>query len=303
MSWVWILLGTVGLAALAYWQLIIAEGTYLGPRVVAWTYDQVARRYDAIKRFSPCDERWFVAGPLLRALAGVDRPLLLDVATGTGRLPLALLREHFQGQIVGLDLSLGMLRQARVKLQPYGEQVSLVWQDAGRLPFAEGAFDAVTCLESLEFLPRPAQAVGEMVRVLAPGGVLFLTNRVGGEARLLPGRVFSRPLFERLLAAHPLLGAEVRPWQVHYDLALARKQGPRSPEGRGGKAVALLLRCPACSGPLHEQVSALSCPACEQTFPIRDGVIYLARRTFSGAVRGASSARPVEGDARVQKAG
>ncbi len=285
MSWLWVALGAVGLAALAYWQLIIAEGAYLGPRVVAWTYDRVARRYDAIKRFNPQDERWFVAGPLLRLLAGVEKPLLLDVATGTGRLPLALLREHFRGQIVGLDLSLGMLRQARARLQPYGEQVGLVWQDASHLPFAEGTFDAVTCLESLEFLPRPAQAVGEMVRVLAPGGVLFLTNRVGGEARLLPGRVFPRPLFERLLAAYPLQGVEVRPWQVHYDRVLARKQGPRLPEGRGGVALSSLLCCPACGGPLQEQVCALSCPTCGQTFPIREGVIHLARPAFSPSGR------------------
>ncbi len=298
MSWLWVILGSAGLAALLYWQLIIAEGTYLGSRVVAWTYDRVARRYDAIKRFNPRDESWFVAGPLLRALAGVRRPLLLDVATGTGRLPLALLREHFRGQIVGLDLSQGMLRQARARLQPYGEQVSLVWQDASHLPFAAGTFDAVTCLESLEFLPHPAQAMAEMVRVLAPGGVLFLSNRVGGEAWLLPGRTFSRPLFEQILAAHPLQEVEVRPWQVHYDLALARKQGPPSPEGRGGVAVSGLLRCPTCSGPLQEQACALSCPACAQTFPIRNGVIHLARRTVpspwgKGTIRPASS-RPVE---------
>ena len=113
---------------------------------------------------------------------GVDRPLLLDVATGTGRVPLALLRNRFAatgGRIVGLDLSWGMLRQARAKLQDYDRWVDLVWQDASHLPFDDGTFDAVTCMEALEFLPRPREALAEMVRVLAPGGLLAVTNRVG----------------------------------------------------------------------------------------------------------------------------
>ena len=215
MNWLWLALaitGLVGLAALAYWQLIVAEGAYLGPRVVAWTYDLVASRYDAIKRFEPGDERWFVAGPLLRGLVGIERPLVLDVATGTGRLPLALLRERFRGQIVGLDISPGMLRQARRKLRSYGDQVCLICEDASHLPFEDNTFDAVTCMESLEFMPRPLEVLSEMVRVLAPGGVLLLTNRVGVEARLLPRRAIPRPAFQRILDDYPLSQFEVRPW-------------------------------------------------------------------------------------------
>jgi len=166
MTWLWISLAVIGLAVLLYWQLVIAEGAYFGPRFVAWTYDLVASRYDSVKQFVPSDEIWFLAGPVLRSLQGTESPVVLDVATGTGRLPLALMRAHFQGQVIGLDLSRGMLRLARHKLQDYGARVTLVWQDAMRLPFADGTFEAVTCLESLEFLPRPVDALEEMVRVL-----------------------------------------------------------------------------------------------------------------------------------------
>ena len=51
MTWLWVLPGLAtlaGLAALFYWQLIIAEGTYLGPGVVARTYDSIAGRYDGM---------------------------------------------------------------------------------------------------------------------------------------------------------------------------------------------------------------------------------------------------------------
>jgi ubiquinone/menaquinone biosynthesis C-methylase UbiE len=278
MSWWWITLatvGVVGLVALAYWQLIVAEGTYLGSRVVAWTYDVVANRYDAIKQFEPRNESWYVAGPLLRELAGVEQPVLLDVATGTGRLPLALLRERFRGRIVGLDLSRGMLRQARRKLQPYGEQVSLIRHDACRLPFDDETFDAVTCLEALEFMPRPLEVLAEMRRVLAPGGTLLLTNRVGREAHLLPRRAIPRQAFEQHLAAYPLSVVEIRRWQVNYDLAIARKAGQRLARTEAPDPAALLC-CPACAGRLQRRLVGLSCLACERTYPIRNGVVWLA---------------------------
>ncbi len=282
MTWlgaVLIAAAVLAVAALLYWQLVIAEGTYLGSGVVAKTYDWVARRYDAIKQFNPSDERWFLARPLMRTLTGLERPRVLDVATGTGRLPVALLRERFAasgGYLVGLDLSRGMLRQARAKLRPYGQAVGLIWQDAAHLPFEAGTFDAVTCLESLEFMPRPHEVLAEMVRVLAPGGVLILTNRVGREARLMPGRAFPRPEFKRMLEALPLADVQVRAWQVNYDLASARRAGAAGPPGNGDAALADLLRCPACEGGLQRAAGSLRCQACEQTYPIHDGIVHLA---------------------------
>lgn len=278
MNGLWIVLGiaaVIALAAVLYWQFIIAEGTYLGPRVVAWTYDLVASRYDAIKRFDPRDERWFLADPLLRALDQVERPLVLDVATGTGRLPLALLGERFRGKIIGLDLSQGMLRQARRKLRPYGDQVCLIRKDAGHLPFGEDTFDAVTCVESLEFMPEPLGVLSEMLRVLAPGGVLFVTNRVGYEARFLPGRAIPRPAFQRILDDYALSDFQVRPWQVNYDVAIGHKVGQKVGEARGRWSLASLVNCPTCDGNLERGVAGFSCPACQQAYPIRDGVPQL----------------------------
>ena len=271
----------VALLALAYWQLIIAEGAYLGARVVAWTYDLVASRYDAIKQFNPKNESWFVAAPLLDELRGVERPLVLDVATGTGRLPLALLRERFRGRIVGVDLSRGMLRHAWRNLAAYRDQVSLLWDDASRLPFSDGTFDAVTCLESLEFMPHPREVLAEMVRVLAPGGVLFVTNRVGYEARLLPGRAIPREEFKRALAALPLSDWRVLRWQVNYDQALGRKDGERAAGARHGMELADLLRCPACGGAVERGAAEVACRDCRRVYPIRDGVVLLAGRDGS----------------------
>lgn len=277
MIWVWVLLVIVGVAVLAYWQLVIAEGSYLGARFVAWTYDLVARRYDATKQFVPRDESWFIAGPLLKSLQGVEFPLVLDVATGTGRLPQDLFRDRFQGQLVGLDLSRGMLRQANKKLRVYGDRVCLVWQDASQLPFGDGQFDAVTCLESLEFMPQPLEVLAEMVRVLAPGGTLLLTNRVGREAHLLPGRAISRPEFQRTLDSLPLCDVDIRRWQVQYDLAVTRKVGHRRGfQQVSSEGLTSLIRCPGCGGPLRRRGPKLSCAVCEQSYPIREGVVHLS---------------------------
>jgi len=279
MTWPWLVLGLILialLAALLYWQFVIAEGTYLGPRVVAWTYDLVARRYEAIKQFNRRDESWFVASPLLQRLDGRQQPVVLDVATGTGRLPLALFRDRFRGHVVGLDLSLGMLRQARYRLRAYSGQVSLVWQDASHLPFDDEVFDAVVSLESLEFMTRPLGVLAEMIRVLAPGGVLMLTNRVGREARLLPGRAIPRPAFKEALARYGLQRVEVRPWQVNYDLALAHKPGTLGSGREDGAEPTSLIRCPACNGALVRRVGSLSCPACGRVHEIGEGIVYLA---------------------------
>lgn len=226
MGWIAVALaGVLGLALL-YWLLVIAEGAYLGPKVVTWLYDRGARSYDRIKALNVLDEAHYLALPILQRLGEVRCSLVLDVATGTGRLPLALLRQpDFRGHIVGLDLSWQMLAQAKAKSAWCRQRLDLIQCEADVLPFREGYFDLVTCLEALEFMPDPRRAVGEMVRVLRPGGLLLVSNRVGWESRLLWGRWCGRGRLERLLAASGLQEITTQPWQVHYDLIWARKGG------------------------------------------------------------------------------
>ncbi len=225
MTWALLLLFAGLLGLFLYWQLIVAEGAYLGRRVVVALYDLTAWRYDRIKRFEPEEEDWFLARPLCRALANVAQPRVLDVATGTARLPLALLRRpDFRGRVWGLDLSIGMLRQAQVKAQPYAQRLLLLQQGASRLPFGDDGFDVVTCLEALEFLPHPRRALAEMVRVLRPGGLLLVSNRIGWEATLLPGRAYSRAQLQTLLDSLPLTVLKITSWQESYELVWARKK-------------------------------------------------------------------------------
>jgi len=225
MPWLILLALLALLGLLLYWQLIIAEGTHLGPRVVAWLYDLAAPRYDRIKNFDLQVEADTLGLPLAEALAGVDAPLVLDVAAGTGRVAHALLRQiAFDGTLVNLDLSARMAVQGRRACAAWPERVRWLRSPACPLPFAAGTFDAVTCVEALEFFPDARAALAECVRVLRPGGLLVATNRIGREARLMPGKTFSRAAFEHLLADCRLEAVRVEAWQVDYDMGWARKE-------------------------------------------------------------------------------
>ena len=277
LTWLTIAVIFILLALFFYWVIVISEGSYFGARLVVFLYDLSAQRYDGIKHFIDDEEDWYVGLPLWRAIRSVRHPLVLDVATGTARLPLALLhRPQFDGQIIALDLSLKMLQVAREKLAPYGDRVTLVRQNAMQLSCPDGIFDVVTCLEALEFLPSPTRALREMVRVLRPGGVLLTTNRVGREAKLLPGKALSRKRLRAILDDLPFQAVEVRRWQVFYDLVWARKAGCISADGNGDLALSKVLLCPHCSDVfLQKSASSWQCLVCRRVYYIDDDILSL----------------------------
>jgi SAM-dependent methyltransferase len=204
------------LAWLIWWLFIETEGVYLGRRVVVWLYDIYAERYESIKKFNPEWESRALARPLLDSLP--QHPTILDVATGTGRLPRALHAEaDFDGQIIGIDASRDMLKVAtrqdhsHLFIQAHGDC----------LPVPRERFDCVTCLEALEFMPDASAVLAECWRALKPGGLLLITNRKG--IRLMPGKVIStRQRCERL-AATGWVDVRAELWQVDYDQIWARK--------------------------------------------------------------------------------
>lgn len=223
----WLLLTLALLGLLLYWELILAEGAHLGPRVVVWLYDLTAPRYERIKKFDRETEAALVGLPLTEALVHSPAPRVLDVGAGTGRVARACLRQiAFEGEVISLDLSEPMLRQGQRECAAWPGRVHTVRSPADRLPFANDTFDAVTCLEVLEFLPAAHLALQEYVRVLRPGGILLLSNRIGWPARLMPGKTFSRAAFQQWLANFPLRQVRLEPWQVEYDLCWARKAQP-----------------------------------------------------------------------------
>lgn len=112
-------------------------------------------------------------------LESADR--VLDVGAGTGEL-LPRLRERTSGaQVIGADRSVGMVREARRR-----GRGPLVGADARSLPFPAGTVDVVTLPFVLFHVPRPAEALREVRRVLRQGGALGLTTW-SRESLPLPG--------------------------------------------------------------------------------------------------------------------
>ena len=137
-------------------------------------FDAISPKYDFLNRLFSMgtDQGWRRKVMRLVAQEPVER--LLDGATGTADL--ALMAAKQVKQVTGADISEGMLAHGREKVKKAGldDRVVLVRGDAADLPFAEGAFDAITVafgVRNFEDLPR---GVSGMFRVLKPGGRLFV---------------------------------------------------------------------------------------------------------------------------------
>jgi demethylmenaquinone methyltransferase/2-methoxy-6-polyprenyl-1,4-benzoquinol methylase len=136
------------------------------PRDVASMFDGVAKRYDltnSVLSFAQ-DRRWRRATRAALDLHPGDR--VLDLAAGTGVSTEELARSG--AWAVATDFSLGMLRAGE------GRSVPFVAGDALHLPFADGAFDAVTMSFGLRNVVQHEQGLVELARVTRPGGRLVV---------------------------------------------------------------------------------------------------------------------------------
>jgi ubiquinone/menaquinone biosynthesis C-methylase UbiE len=108
---------------------------------------------------------------------GGDNPVL-DLGTGTAQIPIELCRQSPTAQVVAADLAEHMLRFAEqnVKRAGLAGRIRLQLCDAKRLPLASGTFAAVMSNSIVHHIPEPAAVLAEAVRVLAPGGFLFLRD-------------------------------------------------------------------------------------------------------------------------------
>jgi SAM-dependent methyltransferase len=103
---------------------------------------------------------------------------VLDVACGHGAALIpAAQRVGPRGQIIGIDLSGGMVREASAAIQQLGlTQARALQMDAERLEFPDASFDVVLCGFSLQFFPHLDQALSEFRRVLRPAGRVVATT-------------------------------------------------------------------------------------------------------------------------------
>ncbi len=135
-------------------------------------FSRIARRYDLANALLSGGLDWFWRRRAARIVRGWQPTRVLDLATGSGVLAGTLRRWNPGAVVVGADFCLPMLRQA----QRTGRVEWLVVADAMRLPFADGAFDALTVAFGLRNMPSYPGALREMRRVLRPGGGLLILD-------------------------------------------------------------------------------------------------------------------------------
>jgi ubiquinone/menaquinone biosynthesis C-methylase UbiE len=138
-------------------------------------------RADEYHRFVAVED---VDGNLLKAiesLTPIDGKRVLDLGTGTGRLPILLAGRA--AQMIGLDLHWDMLRRQRLQREAAGGRWEIVQGDMRRLPIPDGWADLVTAGWAISFLlaaypedwrKQIGSVIREMQRVCAPGGALII---------------------------------------------------------------------------------------------------------------------------------
>jgi ubiquinone/menaquinone biosynthesis C-methylase UbiE len=117
--------------------------------------------------------------PQLAASASTaSLPSVLDVGTGTARIPIEICQRSDRLRITAIDLSANMLQLAQRNVIAAGlmRQIRLEQVDAKGIPYPDETFAAVISNSIIHHIPQPIHALREMVRVLRPGGLLFVRD-------------------------------------------------------------------------------------------------------------------------------
>jgi len=183
------------------------------PAAVQAMFDRLAGRYDLVNTIlsGGSDTRWRRRTARAAGLSPGGRAL--DVACGTGKLTAALRREvGSTGLVAGVDFSAGMLRIAR----EHAAGPRYIRGDALRLPFADGAFDAVAVAFGLRNFADPERGLREMARVLRTGGKALVLEFVRPRPGLV-GDVYRAYLRQGLPRIGGLVSGQPRAYRYLSD--------------------------------------------------------------------------------------
>jgi len=165
------------------------ERLYSESGMIASLYDRRARYYDTLVHILSLGMDLLYRGIAIQRLRLHSNDRVLDIGCGTGLdCPSLSQRAGPEGLTVGLDLSKGMLNQARIRVQG-GKimHISLIRGNACALPFRDHSFDAILCNYLLSTVSA-AEIIQEAFRVAKPGAsMVFADDR-------LPSGWFASPL-------------------------------------------------------------------------------------------------------------
>lgn len=205
------------------------------PSRVRDMFGAIARRYDLLNHVlsANLDRSW--RRQAVACLPGEPGAKVLDLCGGTGDLSVEILRRRRAAWVACCDFSHPMLARAGEKFRRKGldGRACLLEADALRLPFPEGAFDAVTVAFGIRNLVDMDAGLREIARVLRPGGMLVVLE-------------FSEP-------TAPLLARAYR-WYLHgllprFGDTVSRRSGPY---GYLARTIATFPDAPSLAGRIRE---------------------------------------------------
>jgi demethylmenaquinone methyltransferase / 2-methoxy-6-polyprenyl-1,4-benzoquinol methylase len=143
---------------------------------VAAMFNDIAGKYDFLNRFlsAGIDISW--RKKALQQLTDIKPKKLLDVATGTADIAIMAQKALKTEQIVGIDISDGMLAIGREKVAKAGltKHIELFNGDSETINFSDNSFDAVTVSFGVRNFENLLKGLSEIKRVLKPGGKLVV---------------------------------------------------------------------------------------------------------------------------------
>ncbi|MEM6396335.1 MAG: bifunctional demethylmenaquinone methyltransferase/2-methoxy-6-polyprenyl-1,4-benzoquinol methylase UbiE [Bacteroidota bacterium] len=139
-------------------------------------FDNIAPTYDVLNRSTSMgtDVRW--RKKMIAKLKSEKPRKILDVATGTADVAIAMAKQLQPERIVGLDLSAVMLSYGQKKIQKKNltDIIELVQGDSEQLPFEDDSFDAVTVSFGVRNFENLEKGLAELLRVTRPGGQIVV---------------------------------------------------------------------------------------------------------------------------------
>ncbi|MEI6081411.1 MAG: ubiquinone/menaquinone biosynthesis methyltransferase [Verrucomicrobiota bacterium] len=154
------------------------------PEMVRGLFSDIAGRYQVVNHLLSGGLDFYWRAIAVRLINSWKPSSVLDVATGTGDLAMAIRKACPQARVVGADFCRPMLEVAKRNGLP-----ELVVADGMNLPFADQNFDVVTAAFGLRNMASWEKGLSEMARILKPGGHLLILDFS------LPARPLIRPLY------------------------------------------------------------------------------------------------------------
>ncbi len=138
-------------------------------------FDTISTNYDGLNRVISfgIDVKW--RKKVVKLVGNTNPESVLDIATGTGDLAISLAGTG-ASQVIGLDLSEGMLAVGRKKIAEKGlsERIEMIQGDSEALPFKDNSFDAITVAFGVRNFEDLEKGLSEIYRILKPGGIFVV---------------------------------------------------------------------------------------------------------------------------------